>query len=158
VFDLLKIPIFGNEEDDADQFSAYVLLQAGKEEARRLIGGAAYQYKNGVQSENQTIATKRFADVHGTFAQRFYNILCLAYGADNELFKDVVANGSLPKERAEDCSDEYAHVAYAFKALIGPYVDRKLEAKMHRNWLPPINTPPPRRSDRPAGLEAKPPE
>jgi hypothetical protein len=155
VFDLLKVPIFGNEEDDADQFSAYILLQAGKEEARRLIGGAAYQYKSGVQSENQTIATKRLSDVHGTFAQRFFNILCLAYGADEELFKDIVANGYLPKDRAEGCDDEYARVAYAFKTLIGPYIDRKLSAKMHKIWLPPVNTPPPRR---PEGLATKAPQ
>jgi hypothetical protein len=150
VFDLLKIPIFGREEDDADQFSAYVMLQAGKDDARRLIAGAAYQYKSGVQSENQNIATKRFADVHGTMAERFFNILCLAYGADNELFKDIVANGYLPKERAEGCSDEYAQVAYAFKTLIGPYIDRKLAAKLHRSWLAPVNSPPPRR---PEGLD-----
>ena len=150
VFDLLKIPIFGNEEDDADQFSAFVLLHAGKEEARRLIGGAVYQYKSGVQSENQTIATKRLSDVHGIFGQRFYNILCLAYGADDELFKDVVEKGYLPQDRAEGCSDEYARIAYAFKKLIGPYIDRKLAAKLHKSWLPPVNTPPPRRPEGPA--------
>jgi hypothetical protein len=60
VFDLLKIPIFGREEDDADQFSAYIpifgreeddadqfsayiMLQMGKEEAHRMIGGAMLQ-------------------------------------------------------------------------------------------------------------------
>jgi hypothetical protein len=154
VFDLLKIPIFGREEDAADQFSAYVMLMAGKDEVRRLISGAAYQFKSGVQSESQNIATKRFADVHGTFAQRFYNILCLAYGADEELFKDIMANGYLPKDRAEGCSDEYANVAYAFKTLIGPYIDRKLAAK-HKKWLPPVNTRPPLR---PAGLATKAPE
>jgi hypothetical protein len=153
-FDLLKIPIFGREEDDADQFSAYVILQAGKEEARRLIAGAAYQYKSGVQSENQTIATKRLADEHPTMGQRFFNILCLAYGADAELFKDIVANGYLPKERAEGCRDEYAQVAYAFKTLIGPYIDRKLAAKLHKSWLPPINSPSPHR---PLRLDIKPP-
>src|SRR5580700_1376462 len=153
VFDLLKIPIFGREEDAADQFSAYVMLMAGKDEVRRLISGAAYQFKSGVQSESQNIATKRFADVHGTFAQRFYNILCLAYGADEELFKDM-ANAYLPKDRAEGCSDEYANVAYAFKTLIGPYIDRKLAAK-HSKWLPPVNTQPPLR---PAGLATTAPE
>ena len=153
VFDLLKIPIFGREEDAADQFSAYVMLMAGKDEVRRLISGAAYQFKSGVQSESQNIATKRFADVHGTFAQRFYNILCLAYGADEELFKDM-ANAYLPKDRAEGCSDEYANVAYAFKTLIGPYIDRKLAAK-HKEWLPPVNTRPPLR---PAGLATTAPE
>ena len=153
MFDLLKIPIFGREEDAADQFSAYVMLMAGKDEVRRLISGAAYQFKSGVQSESQNIATKRFADVHGTFAQRFYNILCLAYGADEELFKDM-ANAYLPKDRAEGCSDEYANVAYAFKTLIGPYIDRKLAAK-HSKWLPPVNTRPPLR---PAGLATTAPE
>jgi len=155
VFDLLKVPIFGREEDDADQFSAYVILQMGKEEARRLITGAVYQYRRGVRSESQTIATKRFADEHGTLSQRFFNILCLAYGADAELFKDLVENGLLPKERADGCGDEYAQVAYAFKTLIGPNVDRKLAANFHKNWLPPINSPVPHR---PAGLAVKSPE
>ena len=170
VFDLLNIPIFGREEDDADQFSAYIMLQMGKdethrmiraamlqkgkEETHRLIGGAAYQYGSGVQSENQNVATKRFADVHGTTAQRFFNILCLAYGADEELFKDLVANGYLPKERADGCGDEYAHVDHAFKTLIGPYIDRKLAANFYKSVLLPVNSPVPRR---PAGLDAKPP-
>jgi hypothetical protein len=57
--------------------------------------------------------------------------------------------------RAEGCSDEYANVAYAFKTLIGPYIDRKLAAKMHKNWLPPVNTRPPLR---PAGLVTRAPE
>ena len=157
VFDLLQVPIFGNEENDADQFSAYIMLQAGKEGAHRLIEGAAYQYQSGVQSENQNIATKRFADVHITFAQRYFNLLCLAYGADDELFKDVVANGYLPKERADGCDDEYGHVAHAFNTLVGPYIDRDLAANFHKGWLPPITSRPPRRSDRPAGLNTKPP-
>ena len=145
----------GGNRHGGGRFQAYVMLHAGKDEVRRLISGAAYQFKSGVQSESQNIATKRFADVHGTIAERFYNILCLAYGADEELFKDIVANGYLPKGRAEGCSDEYANVAYAFKTLIGPYIDRKLAAKMHKNWLPPVNTRPPLR---PTGLAVKSPE
>jgi hypothetical protein len=155
VFDLLKIPIFGREEDDADQFSAYLILQMEKEEAHRLIAGGAYQYRSGVRSENQNIATKRLAGVHGTTTQRFFNIVCLAYGADHELFKNVVANGLLPKERADGCDDEYAQVAYAFKTLIGPYVDGKLAANFHKNWIPQIDSPVPHR---PAGLAVKSPE
>jgi hypothetical protein len=42
MFHLLEIPIFGREEDAADQFAAYILLQFGKERAPRLIKGAAY--------------------------------------------------------------------------------------------------------------------
>ncbi len=42
VFDLLKLPVLGREADAADLFSAYVMLQLGKEGARTLILGSAY--------------------------------------------------------------------------------------------------------------------
>ena len=40
-----RLPVLGREEDAADQVSAYIMLQLGKVEARRLIGGIAYAYK-----------------------------------------------------------------------------------------------------------------
>jgi hypothetical protein len=49
--------------------------------------------------------------------------------ADDELFKDIVANGYLPKDRADGCGDEYAQVAYAFETLIGPYIDSDLSIR-----------------------------
>ena len=48
VFDLWKIPVLGREEDAADQFSVIIMLNFRKDEARRLIVGNAYQYKNDV--------------------------------------------------------------------------------------------------------------
>ena len=42
MFDLLKVPVFGREEDAADAFSAYIVLQFPKEDARRLLLGSAY--------------------------------------------------------------------------------------------------------------------
>ena len=42
LFDMLQLPVLGREEDAADQVSAYIMLQLGKVEARRLIGGVAY--------------------------------------------------------------------------------------------------------------------
>src|SRR6476659_361540 len=50
VFDLLDVPLFGRPEDDADQFAAYVLIRIGKNDARRLVEGAAYIYKNYVKN------------------------------------------------------------------------------------------------------------
>ena len=44
IFEILKIPVFGREEDAADQVAAYIALQLGKDEARRLIGGTANAY------------------------------------------------------------------------------------------------------------------
>src|SRR5687768_1837625 len=39
VFDMLQVPLFGREEDAADQFSVYIMLKMEKDEARRLIMG-----------------------------------------------------------------------------------------------------------------------
>jgi hypothetical protein len=139
LFDLLKVPILGREEDAADQLAAYNMLQLGKEEARSAIAGVAYMY--GREAQGQKLKLETFSDVHGVSAQRFYNLLCLAYGADPMLFADVVQKGYLPKSRAEGCGDEYKQVDYAFKKLISPYIDQALEKKVRsKKWLRPHAT------------------
>jgi hypothetical protein len=142
VFAMLKIPVFGREEDAADQFSTYIMLRFDKEEARRLILGSAYQYKGDLSSPAVTIKQQNFADEHGTSAQRFYNLMCIAYGADPKLFGDVLEKGFLPEERAVICKREYMQLAHAFETLIGPHIDRALARKLHKSWLPPVTTRP----------------
>jgi hypothetical protein len=132
LFDLLKIPLLGREEDAADQVAAYLVLQLPKEQKRRVILGGAYGYASELQTRNARDLNRlrlkltrysHHADEHGTPAQRLYNILCVAYGSDKELFADAVEKGFLPPERAEMCEDEYRQVDYAYRALIGPHVD-----------------------------------
>jgi hypothetical protein len=147
VFDILEVPLFGREEDAADQFSVFLMLRFQKDEARRLILGNAYQYKADVQSPTVSMALKKFADEHGTPSQRFFNVLCMAYGADKALFAEFVQKEFLPKERAEGCEDEYAQVTRAFNKLIFPHVDRKLVRKLHKRWLPPVDQRPKRRQE-----------
>jgi hypothetical protein len=134
VFDYLRVPVLGREEDAADQFSAYFLVRFAKDDARRLVAGVAYAY----QLEASQPSTKKnpFADEHGLPAQRFYNVICIAYGANSDLFADVVEKGYLPKERAEGCADEYEQVALAMKKLILPYVDQTRAKRVRaKRWL-----------------------
>ena len=141
LFDLLDIPLFGREEDAADQVSAYILLQFGKAEARRLILGTAYAYKLEAEEPTGAKTMTSFADEHGTPAQRFYNLLCIAYGADEELFADLVKKGYLPKNRAEGCEGEYEQVQKAFQRLITPHIDLTLAREvLDRSWLPDHTT------------------
>jgi len=141
-FELFKIPVFGNAEDAADQFSTYIMLQFGKDQARRLITGAAYSYKKYIQNAKVTAPLAAFSDVHGAPAQRFYNLVCLAYGADSVLFADVVEKGYLPKERASTCKREYDQVAFAFRELIGPHIDQQLAKQvLDKQWLPGVKEP-----------------
>jgi Putative metallopeptidase len=134
VFDYLSVPVLGREEDAADQFAAYVLLQFAESDARRLIYGVAYSYN--IDASKPSAKKNPFADEHGLPAQRFYNVLCMAYGADSKLFADLVDKGYLPRERAEGCADEYGQVIKALNKLIGPYIDQGRAKQVRaRQWL-----------------------
>lgn len=148
VFDYWQTPIFGREEDAADQFSSYLMLQADKADARRLILGNAYQYKGDLRAPALVRSLRHFSDVHGTPSQRYYNVLCIAYGADPELFADFVTSGKLPQDRAEGCEFEYKQVVNAWQKLIAPYIDQDVKNELHMSWLPPVDTQPVRRSDK----------
>ncbi len=124
IFDLLKVPLLGREEDAADQVAAFTLLQAGEALARRVLSGAAWMYLH--DAKGRMPDESDFADVHGLDAQRFYNVLCMAYGSNPASLKGMVEKGYLPKDRAEGCGDEYKQVAYAVKRLINPSVDAQV--------------------------------
>ncbi|HVO96298.1 MAG TPA: DUF4344 domain-containing metallopeptidase [Terriglobales bacterium] len=133
-FNLLNVPIFGREEDAADQLAAYYVLQLPSDRRHKLILGSAYAYASELKVRRARDLKRprlkvarhiTFADEHGTPAQRLYNLLCLAYGSDKVLFADVVKMGFLPSERAEQCEDEYKQIDYAYRMLIAPHVVRK---------------------------------
>jgi hypothetical protein len=139
MFDILSIPIFGDEEDAADHFAGYLMLQFGKEQAQGLIKGAAYSYKKYLQSPEVTAPLVAFSDIHAAPAQRFFNLICLAYGADPVLFAEVVDKNLLPKARASNCGREHHQVAFAFQEGIRPHLDELLELKvMDKTWLPRV--------------------
>jgi hypothetical protein len=151
MFDLLNVPLFGKPEDAADQFAAYLMLKLGKDQARRVIGGAAYTYKDYVEIKKVAVPQTAFADVHGAPMQRLYNMLCIAYGADPKDFGDLIDKGYLPAQRAKSCHNEFGEVNFAFQQLIVPYLDKDLTKKvLDQEWLPPATSPPPLASDAPA--------
>src|SRR5262245_9243011 len=134
IFDLLKIPLFGREEDAADQLAAFILLQFGPDVARRTIVGTALLFRQ--MAEDQQPGTADYAAVHGLPAQRFFNVLCIAYGAEPKLFADYVKQGFLPVFRVGSCRWEYRQIAHAFKTLISPHIDPVLQEKVRgREWL-----------------------
>jgi Putative metallopeptidase len=134
VFDYNQVPILGREEDAADQFAAYFWLQADKRDVHRLLAGVAYEYVR--DAATSTEKKNPFADAHGLPMQRFYNVLCLAYGSDPKFFEQLVTDGHLPADRADGCEDEYAQVKRAMTALIGPYIDEDLAKRVRsKQWF-----------------------
>ncbi len=137
MFDFFEIPVFGGEEDAADQFSTYMMLQLGQKEAFSLIMGATYTFQSFLRKPQITSSIAAFSDIHGPPAQRYFNLICIAYGARPDAFKEVVDRHYLPQSRAEDCAFEASALAWAFSHLIEPNIDRELAQKvLDRNWLP----------------------
>jgi hypothetical protein len=149
VFDVYQVPLFASEEDSADRFAVFIMLQFGKDQARRLVGGAAYAANEIIKNYdlNSKVEEKplgKYSSVHGLPEQRFFNLLCLAYGADPKLFADVVEKGFLPKRRADNCEYEYQSFARAFRSEIGgPHIDRQMaRAVLDTTWLPQSGSQP----------------
>ena len=158
MFDVLKVPIIGDAENGADHFSAYMMLQFGKARAKDLITGAAYTYKKYVQGPYVSAPLAAFSDIHDAPAQRFYNMLCLAYGADPVLFAEFVEKDTveyLPKGRARNCKREYEQVTFAFNESIRPHIDERLEKQvLDKSWLPDVKEPPVPEDNSQAGSRA----
>ena len=123
VFHILAVPVLGQEEDAADQLAVLAATHLGGDFAERMLRAAAFMYDQ--DSKARKPGEEDFADVHGLDRQRFYNVLCLAWGADPKLYDFAKDLGKLPEERAQWCGDEYKQVQYAVRVLIRQHVDEK---------------------------------
>jgi len=144
-FDVLGVPIFGHEEDAADNFATYIMLQFGRAQARRLIGGAAWAWRAylGDYRRNPVMQTRlaAFASDHGLPQERFYNLLCLAFGANKGEFAD--AANYLPPTRSPKCSYEYQTLVRAFHKEISPHIDQEMAKRvLDTDWLGSLESKP----------------
>jgi len=137
MFDMFDVPIFGREEDAADETASFLALQFNKDVELTLIKGFVYEWA--VEKDPAASAPmSAYSDEHGTASQRMYNSLCLAYGGDPQTFQQFVDKGYLPKERAANCAHDFALVKYAFETTIFPFVDDDLMARVKQTqWLAP---------------------
>jgi hypothetical protein len=140
IFDIFDVPILGRQEDAADQFAAYIMLQFGKERARKLVGGAAWAFKEYIKDYRQNpkvqVQLAGFASNHGQPEERFYDLMCMAYGADSVLFADLTADGWLPPSRAPSCKNEFKTLTHAFQKQIAPHIDKDLARQvLDTKWL-----------------------
>jgi len=148
-FEIFDVPIFGKEEDAADNFATYVMLQFA--EARRLIRGAAWAWSEYMRDYKRNpvvrVRLTGFSDNHGLPQERFYNLACLAFGSNPQQFADFVQEGYLPQTRAERCVYEYRMMATAFNKEIGPHIDYELaKGVKEANWLlSPVSRPEPQK-------------
>jgi hypothetical protein len=135
IFDMLNVPVFGREEDAADEMASFIALQFNKDVERTIVKGYIYFFS---QSKDPSASTRMrvYSDEHGTASQRMYNTLCLAYGGDPQTFQEFVDRGWLPKKRAERCAEEFGWLKVAFATTVWPFIDPELVARVQKaQWL-----------------------
>jgi hypothetical protein len=134
VFDVLKIPVWGRVEEAADNVTALIMLDFGQELAwTTILGSAWYLAQRGM------LGTGFFSDAARPLeAQRFYNYLCFAYGAQPKTYEFLVNGFNLPPDRARLCREEFFKLRRAFRGTFMQHVDvKQLErVKQRKNWLP----------------------
>lgn len=123
VIDQMKLPIYGQEEDAADVMSVLMIDSLyGEDEARALAYDSAFGYINDPEGREEV----PYWDLHGPDEQRYYNHVCLFYGANPDARDDIAEELGLPEDRAESCPDEYDMAISSW----GPVLDEMHDGKM----------------------------
>lgn len=135
----LKLPVLGREEEAADQISALLMLRLGQDRSVSLVKGTAQVYlswmnwnERNPQGRLGTGALIAEASAHPTPAQRLYNLVCLAIGANPAAFDTLAKAVDLPQDRAEDCDDEYTLYNSGLDRLLGQHIDTALEPEARK--------------------------
>lgn len=116
--DQLELPVTGKEEDAVDQLAAVILISSGSSGVQRALNGARAFLLHSKKGFSGT----EFWDEHSFEEQRYYSILCLAYGAQPKKLQNVVGKkGGLPVERAKTCSAEFVRIRKAWQTLLAPH-------------------------------------
>lgn len=105
LIDVLGLPVLGQEEDAADVLAVVLAHGLWEEDYARTVAWAtAYSFQLSSEEGNETV----FWDVHGPDEQRYFNTVCLFYGADPEGRADFARDLDLPADRASTCADGFA--------------------------------------------------
>jgi len=145
MFDIFDVPVFGRQEDAADQFATYIMLQFGGEQALQLINGAAYGYhayiKDLSTKPQVTLPLAALSSDHGTPEERYFNLICAAYGYDQRLFS--IEMHKIPPSRAQKCRDEYEDIKYAMHTVFWSHLDHdKVKRVLAMKWFIDVNANP----------------
>jgi len=152
LFDILDVPIFGREEDAADQMAFFIATQFKPQVADLIVGALADlngifpdpptdaantndpKYPKDADAKCQLDPFCAFSDEHGTSSQRMFNAVCVGYGSNPAHYAPWAKEGWLPKDR--DCVGEYATLKHAFAVTVYPFIDPAQMKKVQAgNWF-----------------------
>ena len=126
LIDIYDLRITGLEEDVADQYSAYIILDSRLRENSN-VGSDQIQFAaviNGLSHSEAQFQPSVFADTHSLSIQRYYNLMCYAYGNDPVYNANILESPRFPgfDQRAPYCENEYAQIVNTWDYLLVPFL------------------------------------
>ncbi|WP_148715139.1 DUF4344 domain-containing metallopeptidase [Chitinolyticbacter meiyuanensis] len=120
VYDAFQVPIVGNPEDAADAFAIYMLLHCKDPSSEWILKGAKFFFmKNHADfASTDELQFGSFADSHPLHQQRYFNMLCYAYGSNTDRYGILVEKGFLPQGRAASCEQDWHRLDKAMRKLL----------------------------------------
>ncbi len=117
--DILQLPVLGREEDAADTLSALLIHDIWQEDAAANMvyhtAGAFLAYAAEAEAGGYPLP---YWDEHSLDMQRYYNLICLFYGANPDEREAMAVELELPADRAERCPDEFALAAESWGVML----------------------------------------
>lgn len=122
-----QVPVLGPEENAADYIAATALIRTQRRDPER---NARYRDYLLAAADAQRLAWEKgtslgvpvpYWDSHALNIQRFYQFVCLLYGADPETYAELPARIDLPAGRAAGCTAEFQHADRAINWLIATF-------------------------------------
>lgn len=171
LFDILNVPMFGREEDAADQIAAFVALQFQRQVAETVVAAMAAsldltgdnptaapniqdpkyphlpadqnspEYRQAMDARCALDPMCAWSDEHGSGSQRFYNTACIVFGSDPQRYANWASAGWVPPNC--DCVGEYKRIYAAFATTIYPFIDLKsMKEVQATQWFLPKEVKP----------------
>jgi Putative metallopeptidase len=122
LIDRLNLPVVGKEEDIADQFSGFFLLSNDSSSDKTISGEMILSAARLFALESTTPSNREYQDEHGLNQQRFYNLVCLLYGANPAKYGDLVSKLDYSESRLSRCQSEVGPIMSAWQRLLQPYL------------------------------------
>ena len=121
LIDRWGLAITGREEDVADQFSTLMLINGLPDGDEMALDGARSFKLLAILDKG---LEQDYSDPHSLDEQRFYNTICLVYGHRPARYEYLIRNGSLPRERAFECEEDYVRLSKSWATLLAPHLVR----------------------------------
>ncbi len=135
----LEIPVFGPEELAADYLATIAVINpldinvANAERARQYLSAVAKGFSTTWELNEPQINQLPFWDNHGLTMQRYYNIGCLLYGSNPDIFPRIPGLIGIPEKRSSQCVQEFAKAQKSAMWLLDNYGKKDSHDETHRN-------------------------